>query len=105
MLRFIRWMFAVWSRRATRRLPKARSWLTHCIHDWDSLALQRLRTLEHGIRIIRLSSPILIPDNMAVVVAEEAVVTVEEAAAAEATAQLGARPPEEPVVLEAMAPE
>jgi hypothetical protein len=49
----------------------------------------------------------LIPDNMAVVVEEAVVVTVEEAAAveAEATALVGARLPEERVVLEAMGPE
>jgi len=79
-------------------------------HDWDSLGLQRLRTLEHGIRIIHLSSRTLIPDNMAVVeaeVVEEVVaVTVEEAAVVvEATARLGVRLPEGRAALEAMAPE
>ena len=74
------------------------------------MGLQRLRTLEHGIRIIHLSSRTLIPDNMAVVeaeVVEEVVaVTVEEAAVVvEATARLGVRLPEGRAALEAMAPE
>ena len=104
MLRFIRWTFAVWSRRETRRLHRARCCQLQAIHDWDGLGRPRLRTQEHGIRTIHSSSPTLIPGSMAVEEAVE-VVTVEEAAAveAEATARLGAQPPEDRVALAAMA--